>query len=303
MRGPNRPLYGFLVIDPRISPAWCRGADVARCGKNEMTDSSHELLAAIDIGASSIRMEVAEVTTGGKLHTLDSLKKAVQLGKDTFTGGILSEESIRATCEALRDFKKIMDTYGVVHYRAVATSAVREASNSDTFLDRILMSTGLDVEVIDGSEENRLTYSAVLDSLVGGPELNHGQTLLVEAGGGSADVTLLEDGELLQAGTFPLGSIRLRTNLRPAAGSHAQEIRLLKAQIANIVSSIKQTIPLREAVNYVAFGGDVRLAARIVMGVSHELRASVLSREKFSESVESISKLSTNKLVRQYALA
>jgi exopolyphosphatase/pppGpp-phosphohydrolase len=59
-------------------------------------------------------MEVAEVTTGGKLHTLDSLKKAVQLGKDTFTGGILSEESIRATCETLRDFKKIMDTYGVV---------------------------------------------------------------------------------------------------------------------------------------------------------------------------------------------
>ena len=102
-----------------------------------------------------------------------------------------------------------MDTYGVIWYRAVATSAVREAANSDNFLDRILMSTGLDVDVIDGLEENRLTYSAVLESLRGGPDVSRGQTILVEVGGGSADVTMLSNGELLQSGIFPLGSIRL----------------------------------------------------------------------------------------------
>ena len=267
-----------------------------------MAESSSNLLAAIDIGASSIRMDVAEVTPQGELHLLDSLKKAVQLGKDTFTEGYISEESIRATCEALRDFKRIMDTYGVIRYRAVATSAVREASNSDTFLDRILLTTGLDVEVIDGSEENRLTYTAVLESLRGGPDVSQGQTLLVEAGGGSADVTMLSSGELVQSGTFPLGSIRLRAGVGTAA-SHAQEIRLLKAQIANIVTTIRRTLSIQNAVHYVAFGGDVRLAARIATGCNHEQKVFVLAREKFTEFSDSLAKLSVDKLVRQYSLS
>jgi len=106
-----------------------------------MTQSPNNLLAAIDIGSSAIRMDVAEIRPDASIHVLDSLKKGVQLGKDAFTEGHLSEESIRAACEVLCDFKKVMDTYGVLHYRAVATSAVRESLNSETFLDRVLMST------------------------------------------------------------------------------------------------------------------------------------------------------------------
>src|SRR5437867_1679967 len=191
------------------------------------------ILSAIDIGSSAIRMDIAEVRPDGSIHLLDSLKKGVQLGKDAFTQGWLSEESIRAACAALRDFKKVMDSYGVARYRAVATSAVRESTNSDTFLDRVLMSTGLDVEVIDGPEENRLTYIAVLESLRGMPELENAQALLVEIGGGSTDVTLLRAGEPLQSGTFPLGSIRLREAMNHASRTHEQQIRLLKRQIGN----------------------------------------------------------------------
>src|SRR5436190_12278426 len=121
-----------------------------------MATSASTIIAAIDIGSSAIRMDVAEVRPEGSIHLLDSLKKGVQLGKDAFTEGYLSEEAIRAACALLRDFKKVMDSYGVSRYRAVATSAVRESSNSDTFLDRVLMNTGLDVEVIDGPERTAL---------------------------------------------------------------------------------------------------------------------------------------------------
>ena len=151
-----------------------------------MATSASTIIAAIDIGSSAIRMDVAEVRPEGSIHLLDSLKKGVQLGKDAFTEGYLSEEAIRAACALLRDFKKVMDSYGVSRYRAVATSAVRESSNSDTFLDRVLMNTGLDVEVIDGPEENRLTYAAVLESIRGIPELDNGPSLLVEIGGAFA---------------------------------------------------------------------------------------------------------------------
>jgi exopolyphosphatase/guanosine-5'-triphosphate,3'-diphosphate pyrophosphatase len=210
-----------------------------------MNSSANLLMAAIDIGSSAIRMDVAEVRPGGVIHVLDSLKKGVQLGREAFTEGHLSQDTIRAACEALRDFKNVMDTYGVVRYRAVATSAVRESSNSETFLDRLLMSTGLDVEVIDGPEENRLTLSAVLDSLRGETDLGDAKSILVEVGGGSTDVALLVGGELQQSGTFPLGSVRLRAQVGLGSAKLEHQVRLLKRQITGLLSSIKREIPIR----------------------------------------------------------
>src|SRR5512136_678043 len=229
-----------------------------------MTSSNNLLMAAIDIGSSAIRMDIAEVHPDGTIRILDSLKKGVQLGREVFTEGHLSEETIRAACEALRDFKKVMDTYGVVRYRAVATSAVRESANSEMFLDRLLMSTGLDVEVIDGPEENRLTLTAVVDSLRSEPELIKAKCILVEVGGGSTDIALLTGGELQQSGTFPLGSVRLRAGMGAGPVKNDQQVRLLKRQITGFVSNIKREIEFRDTSSCIALGGDVRFATRML---------------------------------------
>ncbi len=266
-----------------------------------MAEPANNLLAAIDIGSSAIRMDVAEVRPDGSIPVLDSLKRGVQLGKDAFTEGHLSEESIRAACEVLRDFKRVMDTYGVVRYRAVATSAVRESLNRETFLDRVLMSTGLDVEIIDGPEENRLTYSAILESLKGGPDIGKGNAVLVEVGGGSTDVTLLSGGEPVQSGTFPLGSIRLRGGM--SSGSVEQQARLLKRQITGFVSNIKRNIEIREAAHCIAVGGDVRFAAGALKGPSAGAKPVVISKEAFAEFVDAIAKLSTDDIVQRHSLS
>jgi exopolyphosphatase/guanosine-5'-triphosphate,3'-diphosphate pyrophosphatase len=267
-----------------------------------MTSSTNLLMAAIDIGSSAIRMDVAELHSDGSIRILDSLKKGVQLGREAFTEGHLSQETIRAACDALRDFKKVMDTYGVIRYRAVATSAVRESSNSETFLDRMLMSTGLDVEVIDGPEENRLTLSAVMDSLRGEPELAKANSVLVEVGGGSSDVAVLSGGELQQSGTFPLGSIRLRAGVSAGSAKHDQQLRLLKRQITSFLSNIKREINFRDAVNYIALGGDVRFAARILKGPGQSSRLTFIPRDEFSEFVDSLSRLTIDGLVHKYSI-
>ncbi|NWG11966.1 MAG: Ppx/GppA family phosphatase [Acidobacteria bacterium] len=268
-----------------------------------MNASAGNLLAAIDIGSSAIRMDIAEARPDGTLHILDSLKKGVQLGRDAFTEGHISEESIRAACEALRSFKKVLDTYGVVRYRAVATSAVRESSNSETFLDRILMSTGLDVEVIDGQEENRLTYAAVVEYLKGKPELAGEKILMVEVGGGSADVTLLNGPEPIQSGTFALGSLRLQADVGRGAGSHEQQMRLLKRNIAGLLSNIKRSVSLKEAANFVAIGGDVRFAARVLKGPEGQSGTALIPREKFIEFADSAARFTTEGLVKKYSLS
>ncbi len=268
-----------------------------------MKDSANLLMAAIDIGSSAIRMDLAEVRPDGSLHILDSLKKGVQLGKDAFSEGHISEEAIRAACEALRDFKRVMDTYGVVRYRAVATSAVRESTNSETFLDRVLMGTGLDVEVIDGPEENRLTLSAVAESVKGLPEVMAGKVLVAEVGGGSADVALLGAGELLQSGTFPLGSIRLRTEAARGSSTPEQQTRILKRQVTSLVASVKRTIELKEAEFFVALGGDVRFAARVMGGANPNSGPVVLPKEAFQEFTDSVTRLTVDGLVQKFSVS
>jgi exopolyphosphatase/guanosine-5'-triphosphate,3'-diphosphate pyrophosphatase len=267
-----------------------------------MNEPSNLLIAAIDIGSSAIRMDVAEVQSDSSIRVLDSLKKGVQLGREAFTDGHLSQETIRAACEVLRDFKKVMDTYGVVRYRAVATSAVRESSNSEMFLDRLLMSTGLDVEVIDGPEENRLTLSAVMDSLRGEPEIGKAKSILVEVGGGSTDVAVLSGGELERSGTFPLGSIRLRAGVHTGSAKHDQQIRFLKRQINSFIANIKREMDIRDAAHYIAMGGDVRFAAQMLKAGEQSVKLSSIAKEAFSEFVDSLSHLTVDDVVQKYSI-
>src|SRR5260370_42628385 len=103
------------------------------------------------MGASAKRLVVAEGAAEGPLQLLEEVSRGVLLGKDTFTHGRLGAATIEATLKALEGFRRIMDTYGVIRSRAVATSAVREASNADAFPDRARLRTGLEADAIDSS--------------------------------------------------------------------------------------------------------------------------------------------------------
>jgi exopolyphosphatase / guanosine-5'-triphosphate,3'-diphosphate pyrophosphatase len=166
-------------------------------------------VAVIDAGSNSVRMAVAQVEPDGQIEVLERMQRAVRLGQDTFVAGRLSGPTMSAVINILKDYRKIIDTYGVQSIRAVATSATREATNADPFVDRIYMAAGLDVEVIDPSEEARLIVSAVNEELALLPEPLAGETLVVEVGGGNALLSILKDGEIQISESYRLGSIRL----------------------------------------------------------------------------------------------
>lgn len=259
-------------------------------------------VAAIDIGSSAIRMAIAEVLPNGNLRTLESLHKAATLGRDAFTMGRLSEESTRAACRILHDFHDLMDTYGVKEYRAVGTSSVREAENSDTLLDRILIATGLEVEVIEGSEENRLTYVAAREAMRGRKELK-GRMLLVEVGGGNAAVTLSDAGKILHADTYQMGAIRLYAQTSGMVVGHEQKVALLKGSLRNMVDKITRVVPLDRAEHFVAIGGDMRFAASHLGGLSTDQGTSVLSRKDFFSLCEEIETYDVDGVVAHYGVS
>ena len=206
--------------------------------------SAEQTAAVIDIGASAVRLVVAELApvvvrlSFWKRHLAACCSARTRSPPAKWAHASLTPRFAR-----LSGFLQISDGYGVGTIRAVATSAVREAANADTFLDRVRVRTGLSVDVIDGAEESRLTFLAVRDGgLNGHAALAAPSALLVEVGGGSTDLTRLERGLPMQSGVYPLGSIRLRQRLGAWHGLHPDRIRMLTRQVAHVVNEIGNEI-------------------------------------------------------------
>ena len=223
---------------------------------------SAKTVAAIDVGANALRMVIAEVLPDGRIEVLERLQRAVRLGQDTFRRGRLGAASMRAAVAILRDYHELLKLYHVERVRAVATSAAREASNADTFLDRIYIATGLKVEVIGTPEESRLTVSAVRPAVGNVLGANQGEALIADVGGGSTLLTLLEDGEIVTSQSLRLGSIRLQELLFTSEDSPERSAELLRYHISNVLTAVQSSLPLKNVKSLIAVGGDARFAAR-----------------------------------------
>lgn len=162
--------------------------------------------AAVDIGSNSTRMLAAEVIPGRVPVELAQDREVTRLGASVFRDGRLSPQAIDDTARVLA---RMADTYrrlDIAGVRAVATSAVRDASNQAEFLSRASAALGAPVEIINGREEARLIHHGVMSRW---PHAGK-RVLLVDIGGGSAEIISSEDGRLLDATSKPLGALRLQ---------------------------------------------------------------------------------------------
>jgi exopolyphosphatase/guanosine-5'-triphosphate,3'-diphosphate pyrophosphatase len=160
--------------------------------------------AAIDIGSNSVRMLVAEATGSG-IRSLAADRSVTRLGESVFRSGRISEDAIRFLCDQLVRMREVYSRLDVQGVRALATAAVRDASNQHEVLDRASQAIGARVEIISGQEEARLIHMGVQSRW---PQKN-GRVLMVDVGGGSMELILSEAGELKTAFSKPLGAVRL----------------------------------------------------------------------------------------------
>ncbi len=164
--------------------------------------------AAIDIGSNSIRMEAAEVLPGQPARILASDREVTRLGESVFRTGSVSEEALKNTCAVLARMAALYRKLDVVGVRAVATSAIRDTNNQKEFISRASEAAGTQVEIISGREEARLIHLGV-ESVWPQP---HKRVLILDIGGGSAEIIAAEDGRLHEAFSRPLGAVRLKEN-------------------------------------------------------------------------------------------
>src|SRR5581483_4578710 len=161
--------------------------------------------AAVDIGSNSIRMQVAETGPGMATKILASERQVTRLGAGVFKDGRITADAMAFVCANLERMAQIYQKLDVIGVRAVATSAVRDASNQQEFLERAAKALAAPVEIISGQEEARLIHLGVLARWPQGDK----RLLMVDVGGGSAEVILSERGVLIEAFSKPLGAVRL----------------------------------------------------------------------------------------------
>lgn len=161
--------------------------------------------AAIDIGSNSIRMLVAEANPSAPFQELASDRQVVRLGAGVFRDGKISPESMALALDVLQRMATKIAVFDVVATRAVGTSALRDALNSKEFLERAGTILGTPVEVITGLEEARLIHLGVQ---LRWPHPKQ-RVLILDIGGGSAELILSDKGRLEEALSKPLGAVRL----------------------------------------------------------------------------------------------
>lgn len=166
------------------------------------------VFAAIDIGSNAIRLLFSRVfIVDGKPHFTkeELIRMPIRLGEDVFLHGKISDAKADRLITALRGYSELIKAYGVINYRAVATSAMRDASNGNEIITRVKAETGMSVDIIDGKNEAAMVFSNHIEELLN-PKHAY---LYIDVGGGSTELTLYYDNKVIAAKSFNIGTVRM----------------------------------------------------------------------------------------------
>jgi exopolyphosphatase/guanosine-5'-triphosphate,3'-diphosphate pyrophosphatase len=225
--------------------------------------------AAIDVGSNAMRLRVVEADrpregepapSSNAWREVASQRAPVRLGRDVFLNGNLTPAAIAAASDALRRFRDAMDAAAVDVYRAVATSAVREAKNGHVLVARAEREAGVHLEVIDGMEEARLVQLAVGRRLA----LDERRALLVDIGGGSTELTLVERGRARYAKSLPIGTVRLLEAFvdEPHARAESRQPLVLE-YVDRVLAEALPGLPIGSFEILVGTGGNIETLAQL----------------------------------------
>jgi exopolyphosphatase/guanosine-5'-triphosphate,3'-diphosphate pyrophosphatase len=162
-----------------------------------------EQLAIIDMGSNSIRFVVAQIKDNGAFSFVYQDKETIRLGQGLNVTGALTEEGMEKALKSLRVYKHLMDIKGIRKCLAVATAAVRNASNGMRFLERIKAETGIDMEIIPGEREAYLGYLGAINTI------DIKDCLIFDLGGASVEMTLVKKREIIHSVSVPVGAVTI----------------------------------------------------------------------------------------------
>ncbi|HBR21406.1 MAG TPA: exopolyphosphatase [Nitrospiraceae bacterium] len=221
------------------------------------------LLSSIDVGSNTIRLLIGRVENR-KITRLRTGMVITRLAAGIGETGLLNADNMEKSVSVLKAFSDIISIYGILHVKAVGTSALREAKNSEEFMRRVLSETGINIEVISGEEEAELTARGVIFDL---PETD--SSLIVDIGGGSAEWIFCRNSSPVEMGTIPTGVVKLFDNhIKSDPPSKADTVSL-RRETEIILSRIKTQMGhlINSRAVFIGTAGTITTLASIDIGL------------------------------------
>ncbi len=225
----------------------------------------NSLEAVIEIGSTGIRLMACQINDSVSWTVIDHSETSVSLGNDVFTSGYVSRDTLMQCLLILNRFKEQLSTWNISpnHIHIIATSALREAKNRDTIVDRIFVKTGFRVRIIDGIEENRLMYLAVQDALHDEvARFRNRDSVILEISGGSTEIMVLNKGRMAAAHTLRLGTVIIEQNLLHGSGTTGDMYRFLEEFIGNTVTNLEMESDIQHIQTFITMGAESQIVAR-----------------------------------------
>jgi exopolyphosphatase/guanosine-5'-triphosphate,3'-diphosphate pyrophosphatase len=272
--------------------------------KNEKTKRAEKVrrqtfplrVGCVDTGSNAIRFLVEEFTGPRESTTLAYERVPIRLGHQVFLTGQLAASGMDGAAEAFRSFKRQADEFHLDGFRAVATSAVRESKNGHELVGRIFEETGIVLEMISGSEEARLVHLAVASRVA----LTGGKWILTDLGGGSVEVSLVDDMGMLWSESHTMGSVRLLEKLSEAEPTPAGFRDLLSKYVSTL--RIPPATQYWSQAGFVATGGNIEALAELAGAPTDEEDVATLPVKDLGSVIDLLAEHSYNARITKLGL-
>ena len=243
-------------------------------------------LAAIDIGSNAARLLISDVIIDDKGQTqfnkINLVRVPLRLGFDVFEYGKISDEKKYMIVQTIKAYKHLLNVYNVKSLKACATSAMRDASNSEEVLKKIKTETGIDINIISGDEEATYIYqNHIAENL----DKEHSY-LYIDVGGGSTELTFFSNGKLQYKESFNIGTIRLLKGM--VTDSNWNDMK------DHLRNNTKSSLPMIA----IGSGGNINK----VFSISKKKEGKPLSLELLKDYLKELSAFSVEDRIKLYKL-
>ena len=192
-----------------------------------------EVFAAIDVGSYEMALKVFELSSRNGVKELDYVRHRMDIGSETYASGRISRRHVDEMIRILSDFKQIMKSYGVTHYQAYGTSAIRETKDIVVVQDLIEQRTGIRIDILSNSEQRFLDYKSIALKHEQFKEIIAKPTAIVDIGGGSIQLSLFEKDTLVATQNLRTGVLRIHTTMEQV---HATRLKYMEL-VSELVNS------------------------------------------------------------------
>ncbi|MDO5388877.1 MAG: hypothetical protein Q4F63_06555 [Clostridia bacterium] len=254
-------------------------------------------VAVIEIASNELRLKIGEKNQD-KVRILEAISNPLALGRDTFHSGKISFESLKKASDIINGYKAVARDYGIKNIYAVATTAVRESKNKDFVLDQLKVKTGLDLRVIDDTQE-KIYINKITLATLGREEMN--STLIAHLGSGNISIFILKDGKVVAGQNIKIGALRISELFDDYRENTASYVQIIKEYLVPFQEAINNFVT-EKLQNFVISGNEIETISRMCKA-KNKNGTNIISREGFMETYKAIKDLTPEEIAEKYDIS